>query len=172
MLRRLADPLQRILGALPPASGAVVMGTGIVSVGLSLDGRETLSRILLVITAIAWVILAVLLAARVSRDPIRVHQEARSPAGLTGVAGTEVLGTRTTLLGWTWVGIALLIIGLVLWLVLLWPVLANWWPKVRRATRSPPQARTSRRTSEPPCSRSGCTRPAAVSAARPPTHPR
>ena len=126
MLRRLADPLQRILGALPPASGAVVMGTGIVSVGLSLDGRETLSRILLVITAIAWVILAVLLAARVSRDPIRVHQEARSPAGLTGVAGTEVLGTRMTLLGWTWVGIALLIIGLVLWLVLLWPVLANW----------------------------------------------
>ena len=102
------------------------MGTGIVSVGLSLDGRETLSRILLVITAIAWVILAVLLGARVSRDLIRVHQEARSPAGLTGVAGTEVLGTRMTLLGWTWVGIALLIIGLVLWLLLLWPVLANW----------------------------------------------
>ena len=102
------------------------MGTGIVSVGLSLDGRETLSRILLVITAIAWVILALLLAARVSRDPTRVHEEARSPAGLTGVAGTEVLGTRMTLLGWTWVGIALLIIGLVLWLVLLWPVLANW----------------------------------------------
>ena len=126
MLRRLADPLQRILDALPPASGAVVMGTGIVSVGLSLDGRETLSRILLVITAIAWVILALLLAARVSRDPTRVHEEARSPAGLTGVAGTEVLGTRMTLLGWTWVGIALLIIGLVLWLVLLWPVLANW----------------------------------------------
>ncbi len=102
------------------------MGTGIVSVGLSLDGRETLSRILLVITAIAWLILALLLAARVSRDPTRVHEEARSPAGLTGVAGTEVLGTRMTLLGWTWVGIALLIIGLVLWLVLLWPVLANW----------------------------------------------
>jgi hypothetical protein len=123
---RLADPVGRILDALPPASGAVVMGTGIVSVGLSLDGQETLSRILLVICAVAWVILGVLLGARLSRDRARVHEEAMSPAALTGVAGTEVLGTRLTLLGWSWAGIALLIIGFVLWLVLLWPVLTNW----------------------------------------------
>jgi tellurite resistance protein TehA-like permease len=123
---RLTDPVQRILDALPPASGAVVMGTGIVSVALSLDGRETLSRILLVICAVAWVILGLLLAARVSRERERVHQEARSPAALTGVAGTEVLGTRLTLLGWTWAAVALLVIGFALWVVLLWPVLANW----------------------------------------------
>lgn len=121
-----ADPIERILDAIPPASGAVVMGTGIVSVALSLDGRETLSRILLVICAIAWVILGLLLGARVLRDPHRAHQESHSPAALTGVAGTGVLGTRLTILGWSWAGIALLVIGLALWLVLLWPVLTHW----------------------------------------------
>lgn len=121
-----ADPIERILEAIPPASGSVVMGTGIVSVALSLDGRETLSRILLVICAIAWVILGLLLGARVLRDRERAHQESHSPASLTGVAGTEVLGTRLTILGWSWAGIALLVIGLVLWLVLLWPVLTHW----------------------------------------------
>lgn len=42
-----ARAVERILTAIPPASGSVVMGTGIVSVALSLHGQETLSRILL-----------------------------------------------------------------------------------------------------------------------------
>jgi tellurite resistance protein TehA-like permease len=123
---RAADALGRILGAIPPASGAVVMGTGIVSVGLSLDGRETLSRILLVIAAIAWVALGLLLAGRALRDRERVRGEANSPAALTGVAATAVLGTRLTMLGWSWAGIALLAIALAFWLVLLAPVLSHW----------------------------------------------
>jgi tellurite resistance protein TehA-like permease len=121
-----ADPLERILGAIPPASGAVVMGTGIVSIGLSIDGHETLSRILLVIDGVAWLTLGTLLGARLLRDRARVEQEGRSPAALTGVAGTAVLGTRLTLLGWDWAGIALLVIALVLWLTLLGPVLTHW----------------------------------------------
>jgi tellurite resistance protein TehA-like permease len=120
------DPVQRILGAVPPASGAAVMGTGIVSIGLALDGRETLSRILLVICAAAWVILGVVLGVRLLCDPERVGQEAHSPAALTAVAGTEVLGSRLTLLGWDWAGIALLVIALVVWLTLLSPVLTRW----------------------------------------------
>jgi tellurite resistance protein TehA-like permease len=90
----------RIIDAIPPASGAVVMGTGIVSIGLSLDGRETLSRILLVIAGLAWIALASLLASRVLGDRERVRNEARSPAALAGVAGTAVLGTRLTLLSY------------------------------------------------------------------------
>jgi tellurite resistance protein TehA-like permease len=39
---------------------------------------------------------------------------------------TAVLGTRLTLLGWTWAGIATLVITLVLWAALLGPVLAGW----------------------------------------------
>ena len=41
----------------PPAAGAEVMGTGIVSVALSLNGDETLSRILLAIAAVVWALL-------------------------------------------------------------------------------------------------------------------
>jgi tellurite resistance protein TehA-like permease len=123
---RAADALQRILDAIPPASGAVVMGTGIVSIGLSLDHRETASRILLVIDAATWIALGLLLCSRALLDRDRVHREACSPAALTGVAGTAVLGTRLTILGWSWAGIALLMIAACFWLLLLAPVLGHW----------------------------------------------
>ena len=124
--KQAAVAFERILTAIPPASGAVVMGTGIVSIGLSLDHRETFSRILLVVAAAAWIALGLLLTWRALHDRERVHQEARSPAALTGVAGTAVLGTRLTLLGWSWAGIATLAIALAFWLVLLTPVLRHW----------------------------------------------
>ena len=120
------DRLEQVLGAIPPASGAVVMGTGIVSIALSLDRQETLSRILLAFAAVAWLALGLLLAGRALRDRERVHREARSPAALAGVAGTAVLGTRLTLLGWDWAAIALLVIAAAFWLVLLTPVLTHW----------------------------------------------
>lgn len=123
---RSAVQVERILAVIPPASGAVVMGTGIVSVALSLDGHETLSRILLVICAVVWLALGLLLAGRVWRDRERARRESHSPAALTGVAGTEVLGTRLTVLGWNWAGIALLVLGFALWLALLAPVLTHW----------------------------------------------
>jgi len=121
-----AGAFEWILSAIPPASGAVVMGTEIVSTGLSLDHRETLSRILLVIGAVAWIALGLLLAGRAVRDRERVHREARSPAALTGVAGTAVLGARLTILGWGGTGIALLVVATGFWLALLAPVLRNW----------------------------------------------
>ena len=86
------DRFEQILGAIPPSSGAVVMGTAIVSIALSLDRHETLSRILLAIAAAAWIALGLLLADRALHDRPRVRHEARSPAALTGVAGTAVLG--------------------------------------------------------------------------------
>jgi tellurite resistance protein TehA-like permease len=77
--RRASDPLARILGEIPPGSGAMVMGTGIVSVALSLDGRESVSRILLVICAVAWMLVGVLLGVRLWRDLERVEKEAGRP---------------------------------------------------------------------------------------------
>ena len=124
--RRAADALETILDAIPPASGAVVMGTGIVSIALSLDGQETLSRVLLALDAAAWVILAILLPARALRDRARFRGDLRPPAAFTAVAGTAVLGTRLTLLGWNWAGGALLVIALGLWLGLIGPVLRHW----------------------------------------------
>jgi tellurite resistance protein TehA-like permease len=46
-----------VLDSIPPEAGAEVMGTGIVSVALSLDGDETISRILLAIAVITWALL-------------------------------------------------------------------------------------------------------------------
>ncbi len=124
--RPAAGVLERSLDAIPPASGAVVMGTGIVSTALSLDGHETTSRILLAIDAAIWIALAVLLPARATRDRARFLADVRTPAALTSVAGSAVLGTRLALLGWDWTGVALLVIALVLWAALLVPVLTHW----------------------------------------------
>jgi Voltage-dependent anion channel len=79
-----------------------------------------------VIAGLAWIGLPLLLAGRALGDRERVCHEARSPAALAGVAGTAVLGTRLTLLGWNWAGIALLAIALGFWLMLLVPVLGHW----------------------------------------------
>lgn len=118
--------LDLVLDALPPASGAVVMGTGIVSVALSLDGQETLSRVLLALATAIWAILVVLLPARALRDRARFRRDAGSPAAFTAVAGTAVLGARLTMLGWSWAGSALLVIALLAWLALVGPVLRSW----------------------------------------------
>lgn len=114
------------MNAIPPAAGGVVMGTGIVSSGLLFDDRVTFSRILLVIAAAVWIVLALVLAARSLQEPDRIRQEARTPAALTGVASTAVLGDRLTAAGWRWAGIAALVIALLLWLILIAPVLQSW----------------------------------------------
>jgi tellurite resistance protein TehA-like permease len=101
------------------------MGTGIVSVALSLDGEETISKVLLAITTVMWVTLAALAAARVIHDRAGLRDDVRTPPALTSVAGTAVLGTGLTALGWSWAGIALLVIAACLWVALIGPVLAN-----------------------------------------------
>lgn len=118
--------LHRLLDAIPPASGAVVMGTGIVSVALLLDGSHVLSAILLIIDAIIWLALAVLLPARARRDGQRFLVDLRHPTALTSIAGTEVLGTRLTLAGWSWAGVGLLVIAVSIWLGLVPYVLRHW----------------------------------------------
>jgi tellurite resistance protein TehA-like permease len=114
------------LDAIPPASGAVVMGTGIVSVALLLDGRHTLSTILLILDASIWLALAVLLPARAARDGQRFAVDLRHPTALTSIAGTAVLGTRLTLAGWDWAGAGLLILATGIWLGLVPHVLRHW----------------------------------------------
>jgi tellurite resistance protein TehA-like permease len=107
----------------PPAAGAVVMGTGIVSIGLSLDGHRLLAHVLLGLAALMWTVLALVVLERLRLDRAGIRRDARSPGALTGVAGTAVLGTATTELGWAWAGVALLAIALALLLTLLKPLL-------------------------------------------------
>jgi tellurite resistance protein TehA-like permease len=126
MRRRVSAVAEELAAAVPPASGAVVMGTGIVSIGLSLDRQETLSRILVGIAAAVWIVLGLQLLALASRRRRLLLEQARLPAALTGIAGTNVLGTRLLLLGWNWQAAALLAVGLALWLALVPNVLAHW----------------------------------------------
>jgi tellurite resistance protein TehA-like permease len=119
-------PSARLLDAVGPASGGIVMGTGIVSVALGLDGRQTLSDVVLAIAAAAWVALAVLAPIRARRDRARFRRDMAAPAAFTAVAGTAVLGTGLSAVGWAWAGSASLIAAVVGWLILLAPVLRHW----------------------------------------------
>jgi tellurite resistance protein TehA-like permease len=102
------------------------MGTGIVSIDLSVGGYETLSRVLLAVGIGVWLGLGLVVAGRVLRDRPRARLEAASPAALTGVAGTAVLGARMALLGRHRVAAALLVLAFCLWLALVPRVLRHW----------------------------------------------
>lgn len=109
-----------------PAHGAIVMATGIVSIDFYADRRVVLSRVLLALAAAAWLGLGAQLIARAACDWTRTLSAARSPTALTGVAGSAVLGTRLTLLGWTWAGVVLLVFSLCFAIVVLGPITRSW----------------------------------------------
>ncbi|MGH2874404.1 MAG: tellurite resistance/C4-dicarboxylate transporter family protein [Solirubrobacteraceae bacterium] len=118
--------LHHLLDSIPPASGAVVMGTGIVSVALRLDGRTILADAMTAIAAVAWLGLAVLLPARALRDRERFVVDLRHPTALTSIAGTGVLGTSLTLAGFPALGVAALVVALGIWIGLVPHVLRHW----------------------------------------------
>jgi hypothetical protein len=116
----------RLVAAVPPGAGSAVMGTGIVSVALELDGRAAASDALLVAAAVAAAVLAALRAASLRLDAGRLAREARQPASLTAVAAACVLGTRLTGAGWSWAGGALLVCAVAAWAPLMRSVLREW----------------------------------------------
>ncbi|MFD9407509.1 tellurite resistance/C4-dicarboxylate transporter family protein [Streptomyces sp. NPDC059989] len=111
---------------LPPAAGAAVMALGIISVGLHLTGHEVVSLIALAFSGALWLVLAADFTARLLGDRRRFRAEADTPAALTAVAATTVLGTRLSALGWQEVAIALLVLAAVLWPGLLLSVVRHW----------------------------------------------
>jgi tellurite resistance protein TehA-like permease len=115
-----------VKGLVPPASGAVVMGTGIVAIGLGLDHQTLFSRLVLGMAGGIWCLLGGVLTVRLLTGRAGLEVEARSPAALTGVAGSAVLGTALTLIGWVWAGGALLALSTGLWLILAGPVIRSW----------------------------------------------
>ncbi|MGW2043906.1 tellurite resistance/C4-dicarboxylate transporter family protein [Streptomyces sp. NPDC001858] len=109
-----------------PAAGAAVMATGILSIGLQQTDYETLSRVALALAGAAWVALAADFVLRLLRERARWLAEAGTPAALTAVAATAVLGTRVSLLGRQTLAAALLALAAVLWPVLLATVVRRW----------------------------------------------
>lgn len=102
------------------------MATGVMSVGLHLTGYETLSRIALALASAGWLALAADFVVRLARERERWVEEAGTPAGLTAVAATTVLGTGLSALGWQGPAEALLALSAVLWPVLLFRVVRHW----------------------------------------------
>ncbi|TQF66232.1 hypothetical protein FK531_17005 [Rhodococcus spelaei] len=119
------DP-DRVIAAVPAGAGAAAMATGVVSVGLHLAGIEWFSILWLGIGTGIWLALLGVFAFRLTDDRTRWIADADTPAALTAVAATTVLGTRFALLGWQPVAIAALAAAFVLWVVLNPFVISHW----------------------------------------------
>ena len=84
--------------ALHPGSFAFVMATGIVSIGMDQQGFTVISRALLAIAVLAWVLLIVATVLRVLNHRDRVVADLHDPVVAFGfftlIAGTDVVATR------------------------------------------------------------------------------
>ena len=118
--------LRRAAEAIPPGSGAVVMGSGVVSIDLALGGAGPLSLLTLAVAGATWVLLGLLRAAGWGRGRGGAGAAPAGPAALSAVAATAVLGTRLTLLGWHGAGAVLVVVASLLWLGLTAQVLRQW----------------------------------------------
>ena len=117
--------MRQVLDALPPASGAVVMASGIVSIDLYSGHQPVLSAVLLWFAAGVWLLLAVMLGMRLAYQRDRFMREARLPGAFTGVAGTAVLGARLAM-EYHAAAAALLGVSVLCWALLMAPVLRHW----------------------------------------------
>jgi tellurite resistance protein TehA-like permease len=117
---------RRRAAGLPPTAGAAVMSTGILSSASHAAGLRWLSWVLLALAGLGEVALGAALAARALDDRPGFVADAGTPAALTGVAATAVLGSGLASLGRPAAAGALLGVSTLLWLVLLPVVLWRW----------------------------------------------
>ena len=107
---------------LDPGYFALVMGTGIVSVGMRNHGLTTFSAVLMWLTAFAYLLLVVLTVVRAARFPAALRADFDDPRRgfrfFTFVAGTGVLGARLALAGHRHLALVLLGVAWVAWILL------------------------------------------------------
>jgi tellurite resistance protein TehA-like permease len=113
------------------------MGSGIISVGLRLEGFDALSAALMWICAASFAVLGVLTTARLVRYRAEILDDFTDPRRgfgfFTLVAGANVLGVRLSMDGHLWWTGALLTLAVVLWVVLGYVV--PWTAVLGRSTR-------------------------------------
>jgi tellurite resistance protein TehA-like permease len=125
--------LQRWLATLDPGYFALVMATGIVSIGAGLVGYPDLSRVILGVTIAAFVILVVAYTARLIWFRSWVVRNLRNPtmavAYFTSAAGCDVLATRLVTAGRLNVALGLGVAAAAVWLALTywlpWSIVAS-----------------------------------------------
>jgi tellurite resistance protein TehA-like permease len=107
---------------LTPGYFAIVMGSGIISVGLHLNGHERLSVVLLLVCAVSYLVLIILSGWRLLAFRHQMVSDftdsGRAFGFFTFIAGTDVLGVRLTMDGRYLLAGALLIVAVTTWLVL------------------------------------------------------
>jgi tellurite resistance protein TehA-like permease len=122
---------------LTPGYFALVMGTGIVSVGLQLEGHRALSVALMVIAVVAYAVLVVLTLARMVLFPRAIRDDFTEPRRAFGfftfVAGTNVVGARLVMEGQYHTTAGLLVVSGIFWLVLGYVV--PWTAVLGRSSR-------------------------------------
>lgn len=125
------------VATLNPGYFALVMGTGILSVGMRAQGPRLLSDVLLWLAALAYVVLVGLTVARAVLFRAALRSDFEDPRRgfgfFTFVAGTDVLGARLALAGHRNLALALLVVGAAAWFVLGYVV--PWTAVLGRADR-------------------------------------
>ncbi len=110
------------VSTLAPGYFALVMASGIISVGMALEGQRVLSWLLGGVALAAYVALLVLFGWRLLRYGSGVLEEFQDPRRAFGfftfVAGTNVLGARLVMAGREGWAAVLLVVSVVAWLLL------------------------------------------------------
>jgi len=117
-----AHRFDRAVEGLTPGYFALVMATGILSVGMHLVGVDSISEVLLGLCVAAFAVLGVLTVWRLVAHRGAVVEDFMDPRRgfgfFTFVAGTNVLGVRLGLAGWTAATAVLLALAGLAWLAL------------------------------------------------------
>jgi tellurite resistance protein TehA-like permease len=136
------DRLGSAVEGLAPGYFALVMASGIISLGLHLEHRDLLSALLLGVAVAAFVVLVALTLWRVIAYGPAVASDFRDPSRAFGfftlVAGMNVLGARLTAAGHPGATAVLLALAVPLWLVLGYVV--PWTAVIGRGTQPPLRA--------------------------------
>jgi len=110
------------VASLTPGYFALVMATGILSIGADLEGVRVLSAVLLVLCVVVFVLLLALTGLRLVRHRDRIAEDFLDPARAFGfftyVAGTNVLGVRLFMAGYHTITAVFLALTLLAWFVL------------------------------------------------------
>jgi tellurite resistance protein TehA-like permease len=127
------------LASMHPASFALVMATGIVSIACQLLGLAPVAVALLWANLVFFVVLWVLTATRAARFPGRVvadiSHHGRSVGFFTTVAATCVVGSQVLVIGGAWrTAAALWAFGIVLWAVVTYTVFTALTIKAEKPT--------------------------------------
>lgn len=123
------------------AEFAFVMATGIISTALWEVGAHLLSRLLLAVAGVAYVVVCLVHAVRVARWPREVAAEVSGERGftyLTFTAASNVLSVRLGLGGHPGAAALLFAVGLLSWLLLGYGVPLGMIARVRRHTNLDP----------------------------------